>query len=103
MTSMFRRALVATLLLMVAGLPSVARAQSGPQASAAVTVFENVRIFDGKSAALSAPANVLVRGNRIETISTQPIRVDRRADTRIIAGGGRTLMPGLIDNHWHAM
>jgi imidazolonepropionase-like amidohydrolase len=43
-----------------------------------------------------------VRGNKIEAISTQPIPVDRRADTRIIDGGGRTLMPGLIDNHWHA-
>ena len=72
-------------------------------ASGAVTLFENVRIFDGKSAALSAPSSVLVRGNKIETISTQPIAVDRRADTRIIAGGGRTLMPGLIDAHWHAM
>ena len=66
-------------------------------------MFENVRIFDGKSATLSAPSNVLVRGNKIETISTQPIAVDRRGDTRIIAGDGRTLMPGLIDNHWHAM
>lgn len=103
MTLMFRRALVATFLLMAAGLPSAVRAQASPEASGAVTVFENVRIFDGRSAALSPPANVLVRGNKIETISTEPIRVDRRADTRIIAGGGRTLMPGLIDNHWHAM
>ena len=63
-----------------------------------VTLFENVRIFDGKGAALSAPSNVLIRGNVIERISTPPIPVDRRADTRIIDGGGRTLMPGLIDN-----
>jgi imidazolonepropionase-like amidohydrolase len=63
----------------------------------------NVRIFDGKSATLSTFSNVLVRGNKIEAISTQPIPADRRADTRTIAGGGRTLMPGLIDAHWHAM
>jgi imidazolonepropionase-like amidohydrolase len=69
----------------------------------ALILFENVRIFDGKAATLSAPTNVLVRGNLIERISSQPIPVDRRADTRIIAAGGRTLMPGLIDNHWHAM
>ena len=80
------------------GLPLSAHAQDRP-----VTLFNNVRIFDGKSAALSAPSNVLVRGNLIERISTAPIPVDRRADTRIIDGGGRTLMPGLIDNHWHAM
>jgi imidazolonepropionase-like amidohydrolase len=69
----------------------------------AVTVFENVRIFDGKSPTLSPPSNVLVRGNIIERISTAPIPTDRRADTRIIAGGGRVLMPGLSDVHWHAM
>lgn len=102
MTLILQRSLVATLLLLGAGLTS-ARAQVSAQVSNAVTLFENVRIFDGKSAALSAPSNVLVRGNKIETISTQPIAIDRRADTRIVAGGGRTLMPGLIDAHWHAM
>ena len=50
---------------------------------------------------LSAPSNVLVKGNVIERISTAPIAVEQAH--RVIAGGGRTLMPGLIDNHWHAM
>ena len=66
-------------------------------------LFQNVRIFDGKSSTLSAPSNVLVRGNKIERISTAPIPTDRSAETLIIEGGGRTLMPGLIDAHWHAM
>ena len=65
------------------------------------TLFQNVRIFDGRSAALSAPSNVLVRGNKIEQISASPIAAD--AGTRVIDGGGRTLMPGLIDAHWHMM
>jgi imidazolonepropionase-like amidohydrolase len=78
-------------------------AQDRSPDSGSVTLFENVRIFDGRGSALSAPSNVLVRGNKIERISATPIPVDRRADTRIINGGGRTLMPGLIDNHWHAM
>ncbi len=69
----------------------------------ALTLFENVRIFDGKSDTLSASANVLVRGNTIERISKDPIPVDGNASAKIIAGGGRTLMPGLIDAHWHAM
>jgi len=46
---------------------------------------------------------VLVRGNKIERISSSPIATDRQADTVVIDGGGRTLMPGLIDMHWHAM
>jgi imidazolonepropionase-like amidohydrolase len=66
-------------------------------------LFEDVRIFDGKSAGLSGPTNVLIRGNRIEKISTAPIPVDRTSNTRIINGGGRTLMPGLIDMHTHMM
>jgi imidazolonepropionase-like amidohydrolase len=80
--------------------PASSQSQSS---SVSVVLFQNVRIFDGKSGALSAPSNVLVRGNKIEKISTAPIPVDRRAGARIIEGGGRTLMPGLIDAHWHAM
>jgi imidazolonepropionase-like amidohydrolase len=68
-----------------------------------VVLFQNVRVFDGKSGVLSGPTNVLVRGNKIERISTAPIPTDRSANTQIIEGGGRTLMPGLIDAHWHAM
>ena len=63
-------------------------------------LFENVRIFDGKGAALSEPSNVLVRDNVIARISTDPIEAE---GAQRIAGNGRTLMPGLIDAHWHAM
>ncbi len=67
----------------------------------AVVLFNNVRIFDGQGATLSAPSHVLVRGNTIEKISPLPIPTDKRGDTLIIDGAGRTLMPGLIDNHVH--
>jgi imidazolonepropionase-like amidohydrolase len=66
----------------------------------AATLFQNVRIFDGKSTTLSAPSNVLVRGNTIARISMSPITVD--TNVRVIAANGRVLMPGLIDAHWHA-
>jgi imidazolonepropionase-like amidohydrolase len=82
---------------------SIAATCAHAQERTAVTVFENVRIFDGTRPSLSAPSNVLVRGNIIEKISAGPIPTDRRADTQIIAGGGRVLMPGLSDMHWHAM
>jgi imidazolonepropionase-like amidohydrolase len=71
--------------------------------SRAVVSINNVRIFDGKSPTLSAPSNVLIRGNIIERISAEPIADNRSAGAHIIDGGGRTLMPGLIDMHWHAM
>ena len=92
-----------SLVLAAALSIGLCQASLAQQAPGAVTLFQNVRIFDGKSNALSAPSNVLVRGNKIERISTAPIAGDRRADTRIIEGGGRTLMPGLSDMHWHAM
>jgi imidazolonepropionase-like amidohydrolase len=71
-------------------------------APAGATLFENVRIFDGTSATLSAPSNVLVRGNIIERISASPITVEAGTDVRVIKADGRVLMPGLIDAHWHA-
>jgi imidazolonepropionase-like amidohydrolase len=66
------------------------------------TLFQRVRIFDGRSPALSAPSDVLVRGDTIERISPSPITVDKNAKVRVIAADGRVLMPGLIDAHWHA-
>jgi imidazolonepropionase-like amidohydrolase len=96
-----RTSTVAVAVLCLADLTAFAQPQSS--APSTITLFENVRIFDGKSDTLSANVNVLVRGNTIDRISKDPIPTDRRADTRIIAGGGRTLMPGLIDMHWHTM
>ena len=90
------------MILAVAGifaLAPLAHAQQPPPA----VLFQNVRIFDGEASALSPPSNVLIRGNKIERISTTAIASDDGANTRIIDGGGRTLMPGLIDMHWHAI
>ena len=88
------------ILILACGLAASLDAQTPPPAA---TVFQNVRVFDGKGSQLSGPSYVLVRGNRIERISSTPIPTDQRADTVLIDGGGRTLMPGLIDAHWHTM
>ena len=48
-----------------------------------VTLFQNVRMFSGKGSEVSGPLHVLVRGNQIEKITTQPIVTDRRGDTII--------------------
>src|SRR5580698_7304340 len=71
-------------------------------ASPQPTLFQNVRIFDGRSSTLSAPSNVLVKGGTIERISVSPIAVEASENVRVIAANGRVLMPGLIDAHWHA-
>src|SRR5262245_8317301 len=101
--SMTRRAFVAAIPLVGLGLSSAVCAQGAASAEQTGTLFENVRIFDGKSDALSVTMNVLVRGNTIENISEASIPTGHLSNTKVIAGGGRTLMPGLIDAHWHAM
>jgi hypothetical protein len=88
MTSMSRRIFVVALPLMAVGLASAARAQDNPPANASATLFQNVRIFDGKSDSLSASSNVLVKGNIIERISTAPIAIE--PGVTVIAGNGRT-------------
>ncbi len=99
------RVILGALLVALVGfaVPSGC-ARSQPTASAQTPppsniVFENVRVFNGKSAQLSAPSNVLVVGNKIKTVSTGAVFSGGGA-TRI-KGGGRVLMPGLIDNHVH--
>jgi imidazolonepropionase-like amidohydrolase len=101
MNSVSGRFVVAALFPMALGLASAVHPQDNPPANASATLFQNVRIFDGKGTSLSAPSNVLVKGNVIERISTEPVAAD--PSVTVIAGNGRTLMPGLIDAHWHAM
>ncbi len=79
-----------------------AQAQQSPPAKTAV-IFENVRVFDGKTSRLSAPSSVLVSGNVIQSISTGTIAPPPGIEITRIQGGGRTLMPGLIDAHTHLM
>ena len=80
--------------------PSANPATSKPAVETA-TIFENVRVFDGTSTTLSPSVNVLITANTIKAISTAPIKDPSGITTTRITGGGRTLMPGLIDAHAH--
>lgn len=63
-------------------------------------LFTKVHVFDGVNEQRIEDANVLVVGNLIAEVSTEPLTPD---DARIIDGQGRTLMPGLIDAHVHLL
>ena len=63
-------------------------------------LIENVRILDHQTKALTSPMNVLVSGQKIEKISSAKISSPTQ-DVVKINGGGKTLMPGLIDVHVH--
>ncbi|MCM3905612.1 MAG: amidohydrolase family protein [Pyrinomonadaceae bacterium] len=94
--------LCASLLVLASPIFSSSFAQVAQQAQPGI-LFQNVRIFDGKSSTLSAVSNVLIKGNRIEKISTSQIPSAATGTVTVIDGRGMTLMPGLIDNHWHSM
>ena len=94
-----RRLVSATPVCALIFSTSAAQAQ---QASGSVTLFQNVRIFDGKSGFLSEPRNVLVRGTRSNAFP-EPDRDRSERHHRAHRWRRRTLMPGLIDMHWHTM
>jgi imidazolonepropionase-like amidohydrolase len=94
------RAFLALLSCGIFGCQLYAQGPAGRPGS--VTLFDHVRVLD-RTGHLTTPTNVLVRGNVIERITTSPIPTDRMATTKIIEGGGRTLMPGMIDAHTHLM
>ncbi len=61
-------------------------------------LFTNVNVWDGTSDGLKQGMSVLVEGNLIKQVSAKPIST---SGATVIDGGGRTLMPGLIDMHSH--
>ena len=61
-------------------------------------IFTNVNVWDGTSSSLTRNAKVLVENNMITDVGTSIASVE---GTEVIDGGGRTLMPGLIDMHSH--
>lgn len=63
-------------------------------------LLNNVTIFNGKDNKTTL-GNVLIVNNIINKISSSPIPTNKSANTTIIDGEGKFLMPGLIDVHMH--
>ena len=90
------RGLALVICLMAPTLPTMAQ-EARP---ASRVLFSNVNVFDGERESLMKNASVLVEGNLITKVSTEALSADGAV---VIDGEGRTLMPGLIDAHWHVM
>ena len=86
---------------MGAALGAFAAGSGSTAASVASIAFSNLRLFDGKSDALIEGLRVVVEGKRIRSV--EPAETPLAPDARVVDCGGRVLMPGLIDAHWHAM
>src|SRR6201998_3188560 len=67
----------------------------------ATTIFKNARLFDGFSDQCPGAACVLVEDGLIREVSDEFIKAS--GDVRVIDVAHRTLMPGMIDAHIHAL
>ena len=89
------------------GASALAGLGFAPQALAAAsgrtppTVLTNFQLFDGKSSALRGGQSLWVEDGKIRSVAGAGQGTPDGA--RHIDCGGRVLMPGLIDAHWHVM
>ncbi len=83
------------VVVSIAVSPALAQEESESK-----VLFTNVNVWDGTSEGLQNGMSVLIEGKMIAQIAPS-IRAPSGAT--VIDGGGRTLMPGLIDNHTHLM
>jgi imidazolonepropionase-like amidohydrolase len=96
-----RRGFIAGLGGSLAALGFAPRAGAQVAGGARPVVFTNFLLFDGRSDALRGNVRVLVEDGRIKALGTNDLPPPDGAT--VIDCGGRTLMPGLIDAHWHTI
>jgi imidazolonepropionase-like amidohydrolase len=90
------KGIAASLAAPALGLVSPAFAQT----AAKPLLLKNVKIFDGTNGKLVEGRSVLIEGNVIKALIAS---ADTVADADVIDCGERTLMPGMIDAHWHSL
>jgi len=86
--------IILAVLMVLVLLAGVAMAEGTPPKQ---VLFTNVNIFDGTNEKLAMRTDVLVEENLIKAIG----KSIKAPGAEVIDGGGRTLMPGLIDSHVH--
>jgi imidazolonepropionase-like amidohydrolase len=84
------------VLSLIPGMVVAASAGTAVAAAGKSLVIRNVRIFDGQR--VLGRGSVLVAGGRIVAVGDVP----SSSRHQVYNGGGRTLLPGLIDCHVHA-
>ena len=104
MNDMTRRTFLGGMSLMLGAFSSVMPMGVAASPKGAATprpiLFTNLRLFDGSGQKPVTNLHVLVEGSYIKALLAPSEKV---ADAMIIDCGGKLLMPGLIDAHWHSM
>jgi len=90
------KGVAATLAGSALGLVNPAFAQT----SGKPMLLTNVKVFDGEGPGLIEGRSVLVEGKLIKALVPA---ADTVTDADVVDCGGRTLMPGMIDAHWHSI
>ena len=80
--------------------PEIGYASDWTPASFPELVLHNCQLFDGVQRKLQKDRVVVVRGGRIEAVEPRRDLGEFRS-YKTVDLGGRTLLPGLIDNHVH--
>ncbi|WP_326491219.1 metal-dependent hydrolase family protein [Paraburkholderia sp. HD33-4] len=84
-------------------LPGLSNAQTTqpPAPPPKPVLFTNFRLFDGKSSTLRDGFYMVVEGNSISQLGQgQPASIEGKT---LVDCGGKVMMPGMIDMHWHAL
>lgn len=97
---MLSRAALSNLLVLLLVSP-----QALPQAGdSQATIIHNARVAVARGDGYEFEQAVVLRDGRIAGIgSDEEILAERDERTRVIDAGGRTLIPGLVDSHMHAI
>ncbi|MBY5991140.1 metal-dependent hydrolase family protein [Ferrimonas balearica] len=64
----------------------------------ALTLITNANVFDGVNETLVTDVDILIEGSLIKQIATDVPVPDK---AQVIDAAGKTVIPGLIDAHWH--
>ena len=83
--------------LILAGILVIMGFATYGQDTESVTLITNARIFDGVNEKL-VEGDILIENNLIKEINSS-IRAPK--DATVIDAAGKTVIPGLIDAHWH--
>src|SRR6202171_2227994 len=93
--------IVQRMLIFSLAFPLAATGQQAPSAARAqITVIRAGTLIDGKPNSPRHDQAIVIRGNRIESVS-DAASSKMPADAKVIDLSHATVLPGLIDSHTH--
>ena len=91
--------IIGRALLLIAGLLAAATPAPSQQTQAPVLVIEGGTLIDGNGGAPVTDSLIVIRGNKIETVSRKGQAYP--AGAQVLRADGKFIVPGLWDAHCH--